>query len=278
MSGWSPVDLIPGLWLGVLAVVLLTALKRLYDPVPGRIAAVFGLALLALFGSSLFGGKILLPLDNLRGSRLFAELPPAQPHGNFVQGDLIELIGPSGVAAREAWRDGRWPLWNARVGAGMPLLADPQAQVAQPLVLVTYPLPWTRAAAVTAALRVLLALVFTFLWLRRRGLGEAPSLVGALAFGLGGFVLLWVGWPIASSAAWLPAVLYAGSRVRDPGGRRDVLLLGLALLGLLLGGHPETILYSLGLAAAFFLTEVSEQRNEKRQLVRVTTNKKACCE
>lgn len=258
MSGWSPVDLIPGLWLGALAVVLLAALKRLYDPVPGRIAAVFGLALLVLFGSSLFGGKILLPLDNLRGSRLFADLPPAEPHGNFVQGDLIELIGPSGVAAREAWRDGRWPLWNARVGAGMPLLADPQAQVAQPLVLVTYPLPWARAAAVTAALRVLLALVFTFLWLRRRGLGEAPSLVGALAFGLGGFVLLWVGWPIASSAAWLPAVLYAGSRVRDPGGRRDVLLLGLALLGLLLGGHPETILYALGFAAAFFLTEVSE--------------------
>lgn len=264
MSGWSPVDLIPGLWLGILAVVLLAALKRFFDPVPGRIAAVFGLALLILFGSSLFGGKILLPLDNLRGSQVFADLPPAEPHGNFLQGDLIELIGPSVAAAREAWGDGRWPLWNPRVGAGMPLLADPQAQVAQPLVLVTYPLPWTRAAAVTAALRVLLALVFTFLWLRRRGLGEAPSLVGSLAFGLGGFVLLWVGWPIATSAAWLPAVLYAGSRVTAFGGRRDVLLLGLALLGLLLGGHPETIVYALGLAAAFFLVEVSERPRGQR--------------
>lgn len=257
MSGWSPVDLIPGLWLGVLAVLLLAALRRLYDPVPGRIAAVFGLALLILFGASLFGGKVLLPLDNLRGSRLFADLEPAEPHGNFEQGDLIELIGPSVTAAREAWSDGRWPLWNARVGAGMPLLADPQAQVAQPLVLAAYPLPWVRAAAVTAALRVLLALAFTFLWLRRRGLGEAAALVGALAFGLGGFVLLWVGWPIASSAAWLPVALYAGSRVADLGGRRDVLLLGCALLGLLLGGHPETVAYALGLAAAFFLADLS---------------------
>lgn len=247
-------DLVPGLWVGVLAVLLLRALRRWYDPVPAPVAAAFGLALLILFGPVLFGGKLLLPLDNLRGHAPFQELAPTEPPGNSLQGDLIELIGPSLSEARAAWAAGRWPLWNGKAGAGMPLLADPQAQALQPLVLVSSFLPWMRAAAVTAALRVFLALVFTFLWMRAQGLGSGPALAGAFAFGLGGFVLLWVGWPLANSAALLPAVLYALARCRrsdrQQGGRRDFLLLALAAFALALGGHPETVLFSFGTALA----------------------------
>ena len=210
----SPVDLVPGLWVGVLALLLLRALRRWYDPVPGPVAAVFAVALLILFGPVLFGGKLLLPLDNLRGQVPFKTLAPTVPHGNILQGDLIELVEPSIAEGRALWGAGRWPLWNARTGAGMPLLADPQAQALQPLVLLASVVPWERAAAVTAALRVLCALVFTFLWIRAQGLADGPALAGAFAFGLGGFVLLWVGWPIANAAALLPAVLYAVARVR----------------------------------------------------------------
>jgi hypothetical protein len=106
---------------------------------------------------------------------------------------------------------------------------------------------------VTAALRVLVALVFSFLWLRRQEVGEGPALAGALAYGLGGFLMLWLGWPIANSAALLPVLLYAVARMGDPGGRRDALLLALAALALLLGGHPETLVYALGLGFVFLL-------------------------
>jgi hypothetical protein len=257
------VDLLPGLWAGVLAVLLLRALRRWYDPVPGPVAAAFGLVLLILFGPVLFGGKLLLPLDNLRGQVPFQELPPTEPHGNILQGDLIELVGPSIAAGRAAWDAGRWPLWNSRVGAGMPLLADPQAQVLQPLVLLSYVVPWERAAAVTAALRVFLALVFSFLWIRSQGPSTGPALAGALAYGLGGFVLLWVGWPIANAAALLPAVLYALARVRRHGGRRDVLLLAVAAFALFLGGQPETVLYSLGAVVAVLVAQVFGDKDSK---------------
>ncbi|MES1211338.1 MAG: hypothetical protein ABUL63_03285, partial [Acidobacteriota bacterium] len=131
-ADWSPVDLVPGLWFTVLAVLLLRALRRWYDPVPAPAAAAFGIVLLILFGPVLFGGKLLLPLDNLRGQAPFTGLAPTEPQGNSLQGDLIELIGPSIAEARGAWADGRWPLWNGKAGAGMPLLADPQAQALQP--------------------------------------------------------------------------------------------------------------------------------------------------
>jgi hypothetical protein len=256
VADWSPVDLLPALWVGVLGAALASALRRWYDPVPARVLGVFALALLILLGPALCGGGILLPLDDLRGQIPFQRVEPTEPPGNLLQGDLIELVAPSLSIVRGAWSEGRWPLWNRHAGAGMPLLADPQAQVLQPLVLLGYPFPLARAAGVVAALRVLLALVFGFLWMRRQGLGEGPSLAGALAFGLGGFLLLWLGWPLANSAALLPLVLYAAARCDDPGGRRDALLLALGVLALLLGGHPETILYALGTALAFLLGRI----------------------
>ncbi len=245
------VNLLPGLYVVALAALLLAALRRGWDAVPGWIAAVFAAVLIALFGRVLFDGEILLPLDNLRGEAPFRELAPTEPHGNLIQGDLIQLVAPSAVEVRRAFAEGRLPFWNDRSGAGMPLLADPQAQVLQPLVLLAMPFPLGPAAGVTAALRVLLALVFTFLLLQRLELGSGAALCGALGFGLGGFVLLWLGWPLASSAAWLPAVLYGLVLLDQRGARRDALLLGISLFGLLEGGHPETIAYCLAFAAAF---------------------------
>lgn len=251
MAEWTPVDLLPGLYAGALAVLLWSALRRWYDAVPLRIAVVFSAVLLILFGPVLFGGKLLLPLDNLRGHAPFRHFPLVEPQGNVLQGDLIQLVYPSLVAARDELGVGRWPLWNRRAGAGMPLLADPQSQALQPIALVTQPLPWFRAVGVMATLRVLLALTFSFLWMRRQGLGEGPSLAGALAFSLGGFLLLWLGWPMANSAALLPVVLYSLVRCRQVGDRRDLLLLTLSFFALLLGGHPETILYVLGLSLVY---------------------------
>ncbi len=262
-------DLLPALWVGAVGASLAWALRRWYDRVPLRVLAVFALALAVLFGPVLWGGALLLPLDGLRGAVPFTRLAPSDPFGNVLQGDLIQLVTPSLERVRAAWEAGRWPLWNRYAGAGMPLLADPQSQAFQPLVLLGYPFPLYRAAGVVAALRVLLALVFGFLWMRRQGLGEAPALAGSLAFGLGGFLLLWLGWPIANSAALLPLVLYGIARCDDPGGRRDALLLALGTCALLLGGHPETILYALGLALAFLAGRILQRpRGLRRALAR----------
>jgi len=261
-------DLLPGLYVAVLAALLLAALRRWWDAVPAWVVAVFALVLIALFGRVLFRGEILLPLDNLRGQAPFRQLAPTVPHGNLIQGDLIQLVAPSGAEVRRAFAEGRLPFWNDRVGAGMPLLADPQAQALQPLVLLALPFALGPAAGITAALRVLLALVFTFLFLRRLDLGSGAALCGALGFGLGGFLLLWLGWPMANSAAWLPAVLYGIvmlDRRNDRRDRRDVLLLGVALFGLLQGGHPETIAYALLLASAFGAARALSRAKDARR-------------
>src|SRR5262249_24524575 len=134
-------------------------------------------------------------------------------------------IAPWALEVRRSLGEGRWPLWNAGAGAGMPLMGDPQSQVLQPLVTAAYPFSLWQGGGITAAPRVLVALVFGFLLLRRQGLGEAAAACGSLAFGLGSFVLLWLGWPLVNCAVLLPAALYAVARCDDEGGRRDLLLL-----------------------------------------------------
>jgi hypothetical protein len=264
VTGWSPADLLPGLYAFGLAVALAAALRRWYDPVPPRLLAVFALAVSLLFGSSLFGGRLLLPLGNLVGAVPFRGLP-LPPPGNYLQGDLIQQIAPWQLEVRRAVFDGRWPLWNARSGAGMPLLGDPQSQAFQPLVAVAWLLPFRQAAAAVAALRVLAALIFSFLFLRRLDLGEAAALSGALAYGLGGFLLWWLGWPIANGAALLPALLYAVARCDQVSRRRDEILLFLATAGVLLGGHPETQLYALACAGCFLLARVWDRMRTERR-------------
>jgi hypothetical protein len=265
VPAWSPADLLPGLYAGALGWLLAACLRRWFDGLPVGVLGGFALAIAVLLGPELFGGKILLPLDNLRGHVPFSELAPTVPHGNLLQGDLIELVTPSLAAVRQSLADGRWPLWNAGVGTGMPLLADPQSQSLAPLALAAMVFSPARGAAVVAALRLWTALLFTFLLWRSQGLGESAAFAGALAFGLSGFLLLWLGWPLANSAALLPAVLYGVVRCDQAGGRRDSTLLVLAATSLWLAGHPETIFAVALFALLFLLDRVRERPSGRRR-------------
>jgi hypothetical protein len=68
--------------------------------------------------------------------------------------------------------------------------------------------------------------------------------------------MLWLGWPLANSAAHLPLALYALLRCDQVGLRRDWLLLVLSNFCLLTGGHPETVAFAslLEVVFAVFLT------------------------
>ncbi len=265
-----PLCLLPGLWVALLATLLWAALGRWLDPVPRRVRLVHAAVLLVLFGPVLFAGRVLLPLGYLTKVPPFQQLWPAgdgPPPGNLLQSDLVLQITPWQVRVREALHAGEWPLWNHLAGAGEPLLGNPQTQVLQPLVWPALPFPAAAGAGITAALRVLVALTFTWLLLRRQGISEAPALAGSLAFGLGGGVLLWLGWPMANAPALLPVLLYALAPPR--GGTAGMILLTAAVFALLNAGHPETILHVSILAGFFALSRLlATPRGERLWLVR----------
>lgn len=251
MNGWEAAYLLPGLWFAVLVAALGWALRRWWDALPWRAWAAFALVVAILFGPMLVAGGVQLPLEMLRQMAPWKRLEPSPWPVNRLQWDQLVEMTPWQAAVRRALGGGEWPLWNRFSETGMPLLADPQSQVLQPLVVATYPLSLPAAVGVTKALRVWLALVFAFLFLRRQGAGEVAALAGALAYGLSGFVLIWLGWVHATVAALLAALLYALAVSADRGARRDFLLVGATSFALLVAGHPETVLYSVGIAGAF---------------------------
>jgi hypothetical protein len=236
-------------WLGALVAALLCLLwwsgRRRPDRPDAVLAAVLLLLGVSTLGPAFVRDGALVPLDMLRADPLFASLPAAEPHGNFLQHDLLVMIGPALAAAARAVGAGEWPLWHAEAGGGMPLLADPQAQVLQPLAwlaLVAGPLD---AFVVLAGLRLALAAIFFDLFLRRVGIGALAAGFGALLYAGGGFVQLWLGWPLANVAAWLPAVLWLLARLAaQPAQRLPRLLLALAGFGLATVGHPEAQLHA----------------------------------
>jgi len=243
--------LAPGLFVALTVVVVTWVLARWYDPIPRSVIAVFGSVILVLFGQALFTSDVLIPTDNLRTNSPFAELPATDPPGNPLQNDLLIQMNPTMAQVRRAVGSGELPLWDPSVGAGLPLFCDPQAQVLQPLVLLALPFPVADCHEIIVALRLFFALTFTFLMLRRFGLDVTAALGGGLSFGLGGFLMLWLGWPHANSAAHLPLALYALLRSDQVGLRRDWLLLVLSNFCLLTGGHPETVAYAVLLEVVF---------------------------
>jgi hypothetical protein len=244
-------DVFPGLYVAAVTLASAAVVRRWLDPLPWRVTLAVLFLVLTVFAPVLFGAQVLLPLDSLRGFAPFEQLPAPAVHGNYLQQDLVTLIAPQQARVRAALAAGRWPLLNELIGTGVPLLGDPQAQAFQPLQLLALPFPLASAAGVVAALRVVVAMLFTFLLLRRQGVGEGAALLGAFGWGLGGFTLLWLGWPLANVGALLPVVLWATALALDRGARRDLVTLALAVAALLLAGHPETELYAALLVAAF---------------------------
>ena len=109
-------------------------------------------------------------------------------------------------------RQGAVPLWFPYAGAGVPLIANQQSAVFDPFHLLYYLSPGLRFYNVLAALRLLWAATFAFLFARRVGLTRDGS------FFAGGFMVFcssfYPTWshPHGRELAFLPALLWVAEK------------------------------------------------------------------
>jgi hypothetical protein len=142
------------------------------------------------------------------------------------------------------------PLWNDSAGSGYPLLANGQSTPLSPFHLLTLPLSLDHAQTAEAAMRLLLALVLTFLFCRTR-YSLFASVVAAVVYAFSTWMTNWLQFPIASASAFLPGVLLAIEKLLDSATRRRFLIATLMFAATVLSGHPETV-FHVGLIAAPF--------------------------
>ena len=162
----------------------------------------------SLYGPSLIGEKVLLPLDILARPQIYlprtAATAAIDAH-NFVLMDLIYLGEPGRRFAVDEFRAGRWPLWNPYQFAGAPFLAR-----FSPFALLAFSV---RSPVILAWVQVAMALtagIGAYVFFRTvLTIGFWPAAVVAWCYPLTGFYIFWQGYGLPCTVAWFPWVLLA---------------------------------------------------------------------
>jgi hypothetical protein len=209
--------------------------------------------------------------------------PNPDDRGSFRAGDFyVQTYACSTYTARELL-NGQLPLWNPYVNSGHPFLADVQNSPLYPANLITilFSAPWgysVLALELEAIAHFFLAGVFTYFLGRRLFRQRGVALVTAAVFTFGGYLTSFppLQLPILETAIWLPLILLlldlgveklAGRSQGGPGlapgqsspqgrstsrGLLYCMMGGVVLAVAILAGHPQTALYLLYVAAAWY--------------------------
>ena len=171
-----------------------------------------------LYGPSLLGRTILLPIDLLAGSNMYVPssigTKEIVPH-NCVRTDLVLEFEPLRRFTTEEMAAGRWAVWTPYQYAGTPMPYG------------TYSPMWllrscVQSPVVIAWVQLLIALSIGFgayVFCRQvLDVGFWPAALAAWCFPMTGFFIFWEGYPLAWVAGWLPWLFWAVDKtVRRPG-------------------------------------------------------------
>ena len=210
------------------------------DALSWRVAGFFYALVLIYLFRPITGQYVNLPVDFINILPPWGSWSHRAGVSNPEMNDLTMQIVPWAHQAREAWRSLHFPLWNPLAGCGYPLLANGQSAAMSPLRLLALPLPLGYALTSEAAMKLLIALTFMYLFLRRR-YDELPSAIGAIAFAFCTFVSTWLHFPIVTVAVWLPAAFLALELLIERRTYSRFVFAVIVWATMLYGGHPETV-------------------------------------
>ncbi len=222
-------------------------------------------AICLLFFWPVLAGGVLLPIDGIY--LIDPAFAPYRPAGvpqamNLVM--VADLVGCTYVYRQftaESLGAGHVPLWNPYSACGMPFLANDQSAVLNPPNLLSnLLLPPHLAQTVFSLFCLIAAGIFTYGLTRSLGAAPVGGILGGLTFAFGGFVLVWLGLPLAATAIVLPALLWATRCLAI----RPTLIRAVVLGGLLgwqfLSGHLSTSVHMLAFWIAFVVYEIVSLR------------------
>jgi hypothetical protein len=175
-------------------------------------------------------------------------------HLTLGDGDTAFWFFPIYTLVSAQLRAGHLPLWNPYLFSGMPLFAQWQAGVLDPLNWI-YLLGVTSRTLTTAQeASFAIALLATFAYTRSLGMKRRASVVAAVIYALSGFMVARTIYPgLLHIVALTPAVLWFIERLAQRGRWRDVAIGALVVAWQIFAAHPQPLVYSSLLAASYAL-------------------------
>jgi hypothetical protein len=243
------------IYVGVIYAIAVALARRGGNPLPKRIAILFYTLVLIFLFKAMTGPFVCIATDIPKLIAPWSASAPGMTKYTVMNGetqDVVMQLVPWAHQVRSAWLSGHAPLWNALAGCGYPLLANAQSAAFSPLRILALPLPLGYAMTFEAAMKMLVALTFTFLYCRRR-YGVLPSSIAAIAYGFGPFVVAWLHFAQSTAACFLPAVLYQIDVIVERRTYAHFVMTAAVGATVVFCGHPETAVHILFFAIAYVL-------------------------
>lgn len=212
----------------------------------------------SLIGSTAFyGGGLLTNAHPWVGP----DRPPVEVSNNFV-GDTIDFFIPGRSEIVDRVRDGDFPGWSSRQGAGADLASVPTYGLLAPTGAAWWLLPPDLAPGWEKLSVLVVATAGTALFLRRLGTGRHAAWLGGMVYAATGFMIAWTNWPQAGVAAMLPWLLWSVERAVQLRTWRSVVPVALSVCFLLLGGFPAVAGHGIYVAGGYVLLRLGTRRPE----------------
>lgn len=250
-------------YVGAVYAIMVWLLRR---ALPKRVAVFFYALVLVFMYLPLTQDYVNLPADFLKTLPPWAYTAESHQALNDQINDLTLQIVPWAHQVRESWKSLAPPLWNNFSACGYPLLANLQSSALSPLRILGVPLSLAHAMTFEAAMKILVALTFMFLWCRRRGYSEIASVIGAVAFGFSTFIVVWLHFPLITTACFVPAVFYLIDLLAERFTYPRFVAAAAVWTVMLFGGHPETASHTFFIAFLYVLWIVVVERNARWRL------------
>lgn len=177
------------------------------------LVVLFFLVLTSIFSYKIFLGYIPLPTDLIVGAyhpwygRTYEGYPLGVPVKNPKLSDAVSIFYPLKALAVDNIKSGELPLWNPYMFAGYPLFANVQLGLLFPTMIFYLFLPTPIGWTLQTLSQPFLAGIFMYLLLRHLKLNTLPSIFGGIAYGFGGFTILWMQWNTQATTSMLLPIL-----------------------------------------------------------------------
>ncbi|MEA2573694.1 MAG: hypothetical protein QOH93_992 [Chloroflexia bacterium] len=159
----------------------------------------------------------------------------------FIGGDLLYFLLPWRHWAQDEFLAGRFPLWSSGPVGGMPLFASMQPAVLYPLHLLWVLMPVGAGLGVIMALKLWLAGLGMWRFLRALNLHAVACALSALSYMFSLSIVNWLPWQISGVMLITPWLLWAVYLWWEKGSRWALVAISLLVGCAILGGHPETL-------------------------------------
>lgn len=174
---------------------------------------------------------------------------PAAGNGNLR--DITYQVEPWLLFLRHEMRAGRLPFWDPHQFSGSPYWSNGSGAPLFPLHLFFAALPLQLGLVLLPWLRLVIGGCGAWLLARELGVSRPSALLAALIFPLSGMITSFLLFPMGNCHALVPWVFLAVERLAN--GRGSWIALALAGGLQLLGGHPETPVFTALLAGVYLL-------------------------